>query len=320
MENECKRPILAMQSCGAMSMLESLPNDIRQKLEKTLAQWPQWNCDPAVTRAPTVVKALTSGISNFSILVESQQQFVVRIDGFKPSKYGLCRQTEWRTLQAAHNAGLSPRPCYFNPDLGSLVCEYLCHDATQRREVADVAHLLRKIHRLPPRHYRLNLPQRILRYKRELERQGRPPSNLLQQQDVKITHLLEVISKHPGETVLCHNDLLHANRIYSAGKLWAIDWEYCAMASPWFDIAVVVNGDALPVEAVEAFLMAYLGRAPNDGERATLHRYGCIYRYLELLWYKTLENPLLDQMALEEKSAALESMLEQAIDQALTMR
>jgi thiamine kinase len=297
-----------------MSILQSLPKNIRLKLEKTLAQWPQWKCDPVVTRAPTIIKVLTSGISNFSILVESEQHFVVRIDGFKPSKYGLCRQSEWRTLEAAFNVGLTPRPCYFNPDLGSLVCDYLSHDAAQGLEVADVARLLHKIHRLPPRHHRLNLAERNLRYERQLNRQGRSPNNIFRQYGVEVSRLLKEISKHPGETVLCHNDLLRANRVYSAGKLWAIDWEYCAMASPWFDIAVIVNGDALPVNEIEAFLMAYLGRAPNDWERATLHRYGCIYRYLELLWYKALENPILDQLTLEKKSAELESMLEQAVD------
>ena len=295
-------------------MLQSLPNNIRVKLEKTLAQWPQWKCDPAITRAPTIVRALTCGISNFSILVESGQHFVVRIDGFKPSRYGLCRQTEWRTLQAAHNVGLSPHPCYFNPDLGSLVCDYLSHDAAQGLDVADVARLLQKIHRLPPRHYRLNLAERNLRYKKELKRQGRAPGNLFQQHDEQVSRLLNEINKHPGETVLCHNDLLRANRVYSTGKLWAIDWEYCAMASPLFDIAVIVKGDALPANAVEEFLVAYLGRAPNDWERATLHRYGCIYCYLELLWYETLETPTLDQLALEKKSSELESMLEQTVD------
>ncbi|MCB1689805.1 MAG: phosphotransferase [Halioglobus sp.] len=295
-------------------MLQSLPSTIRLKLDQTLAQWPQWNCDPVVTRAPTIVKVLTSGISNYSVLVESEQHFVVRIDGFKPAKFGLCRQTEWRALQAAYKVGLTPRPCYFNPDLGSLVCDYLAPDVAQGLVVSDVARLLHKIHRLPPRHHRLNLADRNSRYEKQLKRQGRSPNSVFRQYGVTISRLLKEIARHPGETVLCHNDLLRANRIYSAGKLWAIDWEYCAMASPWYDIAVIVNGDALPAHETEALLLAYLGRAPNDWERVTLQRYGCVYRYLELLYYKTLEKPILDALAIEKKSAALESMLEQAAD------
>ncbi len=94
--------------------------------------------------------------------------------------------------------------------------------------------------------------------------------------------------------MLCHNDLLRANRIYSAGRLWALDWEYCAMASPWYDIAVVINGDSLSAPDADALLNAYLGRAPHAEERDTLHQYGCIYRYLELLWYLALDKPVLE--------------------------
>jgi thiamine kinase len=291
-------------------MLQSLPKDIRLKLDQTLAQWPQWNCEPVVTRAPTIVKVLTSGISNFSILVESEQHFVVRIDGFKPAKFGLCRETEWRTLQDAHNMSLTPRPCYFNPDLGALVCDYLSPDADQGLDVTEVARLLHKIHRLPPRHHRLKLAERNRLYERQLEQRERSPSDLFRQYGEKVSSLLEAIAQHPGETVLCHNDLLRNNRIYSAGKLWAIDWEYCAMGSPWYDIAVIVNGDSLADHETDSLLFAYLGRKPNDWERITLYRYGCVYRYLELLYYKTLENPILDSLAIEQKSAALESMLE----------
>lgn len=293
-------------------MLQSLPPMVRLKLDQTLAQWPQWNCAPVVTRAPTIVKVLTAGISNYSVLVESEQHFVIRIDGFTPATFGLCRQTEWRALKDAYDAGLTPRPCYFNPDLGTLVSDYLALDHVQELDVEDIARLLHRIHRLPPRHHRLNLADRILRYEKQLEHMDRTPGDELRQHGEKVSHLLEEISRHPGESVLCHNDLLRANRIYSGGKLWAIDWEYCAMASPWYDIAVIVNGDALPEHTTETLLYSYLGRAPNDWERGTLYRYGCIYRYLEVLWYMALEKPILDAPTIQQKLAELNSMLEKS--------
>ena len=99
-------------------MALALPRNIQLKLEQTLAQWSQWHCSPALQRAPDVVRVLTPGISNFSVLVTSRQHFVVRIDGLNPSAHGLSRATEWRTLEAAHNAGLAPCPRYFNPGTG----------------------------------------------------------------------------------------------------------------------------------------------------------------------------------------------------------
>jgi thiamine kinase len=292
-------------------MAFALPRHIQLKLEQTLAQWSRWHCVPALSRTPVVVRVLTPGISNFSVLVEAGQQFVVRIDGLNPSAHGLSRQTEWRTLEAAHGAGLAPHPRYSNPELGSLVCDYLAPDDAQVPHVADVARLLRAIHQLPARHHRLDLAERILRYEKQLEHRSRELGNDLLYYRIKVAHLLRALSGQPADAVLCHNDLLRANRIVSAGRLWALDWEYCAMASPWYDIAVVINGDSLSAPEADTLLNAYLGRAPDASERDTLHQYGCIYRYLELLWYLALDKPVLGPAAREEKSAALASMLAQ---------
>jgi thiamine kinase len=288
-----------------MPMVFALPRNIQLKLEQTLAQWSHWQCVPALTRTPKMVRVLTPGISNFSVLVEAGRHFVVRIDGLNPSTHGLSRQTEWRTLEAAHRAGLAPTPRYFNPELGSLVCDYLTPDEVQEPDVTDVARLLRAIHQLPSRHHRLDLAERILRYEKQLEHRGRLLGEGLRDCRGKVAGMLHAISTQPSETVLCHNDLLRANRIVSAGRLWALDWEYCAMASPWYDIAVVVNGDSLSTSDTEALLNAYLGQAPSTAQLDLLHQYGCIYRYLELVWYLALDNPILGPAATEEKSTAL---------------
>lgn len=292
-------------------MVLPLPRNIQLKLEQTLAQWSQWHCLPVLTRAPDVVRVLTPGVSNFSVLVESGQHFVVRIDGLNPSTNGLSRQAEWRTLEAAHAAGLAPHPRYFNPELGSLVCDYLAPDDTHEPDVVEVARLLRAVHQLPARHHRLDLAERILRYEKQLEHRGTELNAALRECHGKVSKLLHEIGQQPGNTVLCHNDLLQANRIYSAGRLWALDWEYCAMGNPWYDIAVVVNGDSLSAPDTEVLINAYLGRPPDARERRSLHQYGCIYRYLELLWYLALDKPVLAVGAIEEKSTALVNMLEQ---------
>jgi hypothetical protein len=83
------------------------------------------------------------------------------------------------------------------------------------------------------------------------------------------------------------------------------------MASPWYDIAVVINGDSLSAPDTEALLNAYLGRAADEREWDMLQQYGCIYRYLELLWYLALDPPVLAPGAIEEKSTALVTMLAQ---------
>lgn len=292
-------------------MANALPRNIQLKLEQTLAQWTHWQCEPALTHIPAVVAVLTPGISNFSVLVESGQQFVVRIDGVNPATNGLNRQTEWRALAAAQLAGLAPTPRYFNPDLGSLVCDYLSPDEEQALCIPDVAALLRKIHQLPARHSRLDLAERILRYEKQLEHRNPSQATALAGYRDPVLALLDNINRQSHTAVLCHNDLLQANRIYSQGRLWAIDWEYCAMGSPWYDIAVVVNGDSLNAAQADALLTAYLGRPATQAQRLTLRQYGCIYRYLELLWYQALERTALEQATLARKISELELALAQ---------
>ncbi len=292
-----------------MTAMHTLPRNIRLKLEHTLAQWTQWHCDPPLTSAPAVVAVLTAGVSNFSVLVQSGPRFVVRIDGINPAANGLNRQSEWRALQSAHSENLAPRPCYFNPALGSLVCDYLTPNEQQTLCITQLADLLRGIHRLPARHSRLDLAERILRYEKQLEHRGQGLSAPLARCREPVLRMLDDINRRPQPAVLCHNDLLQTNRIYSGGRLWAIDWEYCAMGSPWYELAVVITGDSLHTEQADALLLAYLGRTANSAERLELRQHSCVYRYLELLWYLAQQPTALEPAPLARKIAALEQAL-----------
>jgi thiamine kinase len=297
-------------------MVTSLPRNIQLKLEHTLGQWRRWQCDPPLPQAPEVVSVMTHGLSNFSVLVAvgghcGQQRYVVRIDGINPAGNGLNRQAEWRVMQSAHNAGLSPQPRYFNPELGSLVCDYLPPDEQQPLAIGELATLLRRIHQLPPRHHRLELAERILGYEKQLQHRGTPPAGELAQCREQIPGLLQRISETQQPNVLCHNDLLRANRIYSGKRLWAIDWEYSAMGSPWFDLAVTATGDDLDSAQREELLETYLQRPVHADDHQQLQLHSCIYRYLEILWYQAVEHPEFDELALQSRLAQLGADLEQ---------
>ena len=290
-------------------MAGSLPRNIRLRLEQTLAQWRHWQCAHALPGAPRVVRVLAPGLSNFTVLVESGQRFAVRIDGIRPGLHGLHRQGEWRALLAASRARLSPVPRYCNPELGSLVCDYLEPDARQGLVIADVAALLRNIHRLPTRHSRLDLRERIARYTRQLALRDAALAAAVAPWRRGVVELLDAPRRQPRTAVLCHNDLLRANRIYSSGKLWALDWEYCATGSPWYDLAVVVGGDGLDTTQSGALLEAYLARTPLPAEHQSLQRYTCIYRYLELLWYLAVRGAVPQGTTLQRKLDELDDAL-----------
>lgn len=292
-------------------MAAPLPGNIRLKLEQTLAQWRHWDCQPPLPHRPTVEAVLTEGRSNYSVLVAAKQRFVVRLDGINPAANGLNRQSEWRSLQTAHSAGIAPRPRYFNPDLGALVCDYLPTDTAQPVDAPEVGRLLQAIHTLPARRQRLHLAERILSYEKRLAHRKQPLLSELLRRGQAVTQVLELAQQSDTQLVLCHNDLLQANRIYSANKLWAIDWEYCAMGSPWYDLAVVIAGDTLDEQATAQLLYAYLGRSPSPAEQVLVRQYACTYRYLELLWYLALDETPLTETDLQARLDQLDFQIGQ---------
>jgi thiamine kinase len=276
-------------------MAATLPHDGELRLAQVLAQWRHWDCDPPLAAAPSPAGSLDPGHSNRSYRVQAAdgRAFVVRLDGIEAAHHGISRRTEWHALKQAHARGLAPRPCFLHPALGALVCEYLPPDDGAAQAPTEVAALLRAIHRLPPLHYRLDLGERIARYRHQVARLAPERLAALAPFAAAVDALLQYQrdwQRATGEPrVLCHNDLLAANRLASGGRLFALDWEYCAMGSRWFDLAVVCCGDPWSEDEREALLGAYLQRPPTPTERQHLARCGLLYRYLELLWFACVD-------------------------------
>ena len=266
-------------------MVATLPRNIQLKLDQTLNQWRHWRCDPPLSGPPRIVSLFDSGISNHSVLVEAEKRFVIRIDGVNATNNSLSRSWEWRVLNSAHEAGLAPCPRYYNPELGVLVCDYLPPDSHPVNDISETAALLRSIHQLPAFHHRLDLRERITRYEKQVEHQNRELPAIMASCRETVLNLLDLLNEDNDTPVPCHNDLLAANRIVSGNKLRAIDWEYCAMGSLWFDLAVVAIGDRLDSGQKQELLTAYLEREATPGESLKFSQNCVVYQYLELLWY-----------------------------------
>ena len=283
---------------------------LRRRLELALGQWRQWQCSPQLPFQPNLEGTITGGLSNHNFLVSAgQSRFVVRLDGIDPSRHALNRQFEWRTLQSASENDIAPAPRYFNPQLGAMVVDYLEADAKQAVSADELAGLIRRIHSLPPGHHRVDIAQRIQRYQHRLTREARPAPPAEHRLYLE-TVLQDVQATDDGRRSMTHNDLLPANLLRSGGRLLALDWEYCAMGNALYDLAVVINGDSLPDEDSTQLVEHYLERPATPEEQEALHRYGCVYRYLELLWYLALDKPMLPGISLDKKHAALHRMLE----------
>ncbi len=276
-------------------MAATLPQSIQLKLDQTLNQWRQWQCDPPLSGPPRVVSTFDSGLSNHSVLVAAEQRFVIRIDGVNATNNSLSRPWEWRVLHCAHMADLAPCPRYYNPELGVLVCDYLPPDDHPANNLSQTAALLRNIHQLPAFHHRLDLRERITRYEKQVEHRKRELPAIMAACRESILSLLNLLIDNDDTPVPCHNDLLAENRIVSGKKLRAIDWEYCAMGSLWFDLAVVAIGDRLDSGQKQELLTAYLEREATPGESLKFSQHCVLYQYLEILWYLANTSEAIDQ-------------------------
>lgn len=287
-------------------MVAALPSNIQLKLEQTLSQWQHWRCEEPLLYRPKIINRFDSGLSNYSILVEAQQRFVVRIDDSQAAVNHLSRTAEWSVLLCAHAAGLAPCPRYFNPDLCSLVCDFLPQDTSVQDSISATATLLRCIHQLPTIHHRLDIHSRIVHYERQIRQRDIDLPEFISAAHEGLLGLVDLLAKNDEASVLCHNDLLAANRIYSGGTLKAIDWEYCAMGSAWFDLAVVAIGDELNDAQKNELLDAYLCHRA-DQQQTTRFQQNCMaYQYLEVLWY-LVNKP--DAECLNDKLANLQTVV-----------
>jgi aminoglycoside phosphotransferase (APT) family kinase protein len=266
-------------------METKLPESVRLKLAETLARYSEWEGVDPESPPPAPIRMLGNSANNCSILVANDRKYVVRVNRHTHDFNALDPGAESMAMSLAAAAGLAPALRFASTGLGTLVCDYLAPDPAPTSSIKSLAALLRGIHRLPATRQVLSLSGRIRHYRQALSNGRRGPRHqeLLSLSESAI-ECAERLAAVGDSMVLCHNDLLPANRLLSGGRLWAIDWEYAAMGSRWFDIAVVCCGEAWDEPARRLLLNAYLGRSPSTSECRRLAWATGAYHGLEQLW------------------------------------
>ena len=287
-------------------METDLPTTINEKLEQTLAQYRSWKTDRPLESEPILIRRFEEGISNFSFLVGEENKFVLRIDGVNPNTLGINRYSEWILLHRVASASLAPTPRYFNPDLGTLVVDYLLPEKTSTLNLLNVAKFLKDLHALPTVKFRLNICDRIRRYEQQLHKNDVNIEEIMKPFSKEIKRFIYLAKTDKTPFVLCHNDLTKHNRIFSNSKLWGIDWEYASTGNPWFDIAVACLSEELSNDQIRIFLNSYLeGTVELDFAMHQVSVYQVIYQYIEILWYAITEKYSPDDLHLAKLEKAL---------------
>jgi thiamine kinase-like enzyme len=217
-------------------------------------------------RGKVVIEPLAGGITNQNFLVEDEAgRYVARICRELPL-LGIDRRNEAACQETASRLGIAP--ALIHRDEGLLISRYVPGQTLTPAGLHDPAiirDLGRTLHRL---HDGRDLVTGLVLYFcpfQTIRTYAQTAASL----EAQLPDDIEILLKDarllanrigPFRPVLCHNDLLPANLILSAGRLWLVDWEYAGMGHAMFDLASVSANAGFSDEEDAALLELYQGK------------------------------------------------------------
>jgi len=99
--------------------------------------------------------------------------------------------------------------------------------------------------------------------------------------------VLKLLQTRDDAYVPSHNDLVLGNLMFDQSRLWLIDWEYSAMASPYWDLATLCNTANLDLQQSQRLLRVYCAGEPVM-EESILFDYRGLLKLLSDCWMAAL--------------------------------
>ena len=219
-------------------------------------------------------------------------EYCLRLPGKGTEEY-INRENEAAAAQAAAAVGVSPEILYVDRATGEMVSRFIEGATTMSPEAfrtvpgaptrAGIA--FRKLHDsgavFPAR---FELFSMIDEYLGVLSTKDvRPPEgyhDVLREAEA----VRQALAAHSLPNVACHCDPLCENFLDTGHRMWIVDWEYCGMNDPMWDLAdLSVEGEFGPAQE-EEMIRAYFGGAPTPHERGRIVIYKAMCDLLWTLW------------------------------------
>jgi thiamine kinase-like enzyme len=221
------------------------------------------------------VEPLGGGITNHNFKVDvGGETLVLRVGGQDTELLGIDRGQEHEAALLASSLGIGPEVVRF--EHGCLVTRFV-EGRVGSPDPTDAAALLRRLHGAAPIVARFDPFRVVETYAATATARGVDPPP-----DYATAHALSLrieAARGGAPPVPCHNDLLAANFISAAGRVWIVDWEYAGMGDRYFDLANFAVNNELDEEGERALLGAY---GSDDWRALTLMRFMSDFR--EAMW------------------------------------
>lgn len=219
-------------------------------------------------------------------------EYCLRLPGRGTEEY-INRQNETVAAQAAAAVGVSPEILYVDRETGEMVSRFVEGAITMSPEAfrtltgapgrAGVA--FRKLHESGA-----VFPARFELFAMIDEYLG-----ILSTKDVDLPEgyhdilreaesVRAALNAHPLPNVACHCDPLCENFLDTGNRMWMVDWEYCGMNDPMWDLADLSVEGEFSAAQDEEMIAAYFGGDPTPVERGRIVIYKAMCDLLWTLW------------------------------------
>lgn len=234
------------------------------------------------------LEELTGGITNVNFKASTPDgTYVIRLFGRWAELLAIDRANEQEATVMAAGLGIGPELIRSVPHEGYLVTRFLpgqqvtpeqMHASSMLARVADT---LRTLHQGPPIPGTIDPFAVVDFYLSNAVARGANPGDGYAWARPIADRIKQAVSF--AMTAPCHGDLLTANFIDVAGRLFLVDWEYAGMSDPRFDLANFSVNHGFSAEEDRELVRMYYG-APDERAAAAVRLLRFMSAFREAMW------------------------------------
>lgn len=233
------------------------------------------------------------GYTNLNLRLHNRQHdWVLRIPQPKTNRF-IDREAEAINQAQASDLGIAPQPSWRDAS-GLMLTPTLASsrsltpaDFNDEATLCSIVAAVRELHCSGIRFEgRVDLESLLSRYysmlSQPLQYEYRHPMRAVRE-------LIPLLQDRDRNYVPSHNDLVLENLLLEQDGLWLIDWEFSAMASPYWDLATLCNSAGLDYRQSRQLLGIYCAGGAQM-EESVLFDYRNLLRLLGDCWMAALVN------------------------------
>jgi thiamine kinase-like enzyme len=247
---------------------------------------------PNAHTSPPKINKLSGGLTNDNYTASfGQTTYFIRCSKGQNELLGSSLKNEWQCTSLAASCGLAPKVIAYKESDAIMVTDFITPsdrkvDLRNPNTLQHLCTLIHSLHNLKEKFPRQFCPfKTVASYVKTARKvSAKLPSSLFSMVLPKVKQMKKN-HKPLHKAVPCHLDLHHDNVIDDGSRLWLIDWEYSAMADPFFDIATLASTEFFSENEMKELLKTYLkGKLPSQKEITHLYKMRALAELRWSLW------------------------------------